>query len=275
MIFRERKSRERGIFKGDLLIELHLYPGNFCNRDCSFCTVLGNPQGWYKEYTPEHLEAALHTLCFHEDATIKFYGGEPTLDFENVIWAIGYLRERGFQGSMVIYSNGIQAKRLIQMMESDPLKRTTASLNYSITTGDGAPRMPRRALQILEEYESQHPGTIAIGHPNILNMGGGIESFMGDSNRVKESSKCPRCYPVLTTKGQFHACPFAVEIDTPHFHLGTLTTSPKQISQNFKAFLNWLDTVHEPFAKEHGLPACTVCWKHLQDLPVPQFETET
>jgi hypothetical protein len=271
MAFQQRISRERGIIEEGKLIELHLYPGNLCNRDCSFCTVLGNPRGWYEKYTQEHLETALKTVCTHEGATIKFYGGEPTLDFESVVWAIHYLRENDFLGSFVIYSNGIQASRLIQIMESDPLNRTTASLNYSITTGNGASRMPKRALQMLEDYEAKHPGTIAIGHPAILDMGGGIKSFKGDKSRPKASSQCPHCYPVLTTKGQFHACPFAVEIEAPHFRLGTLDSMPEQVSQNFKLFLDWLDKVHEPFAIAHNLPACTVCQEHLQDLPTPQF----
>jgi hypothetical protein len=274
MIFKQRVSRERGIMEGDKLIELHLYPGNLCNRECSFCTVLGNPKGWYRKYTSDHLEGVLQTVCTHEGATLKFYGGEPTLDFENVIWAIGYLRERGFRGSFVIYSNGIQATLLIQIMESDPLKRTTASLNYSITTGDGAPPMPRKSLRLLEEYEAKHPGTIAMGHPTILDIGRGFESFQGDSTRPRQSSQCPRCYPVLTTQGQFHACPFAVEIDAPHFQLGPLNSPPERIARNFKIFLNWLDTIHEPYAVKNNLPACTVCQRHLKDLPVPLYLSE-
>ncbi|NJN85289.1 MAG: hypothetical protein HC881_01840 [Leptolyngbyaceae cyanobacterium SL_7_1] len=67
------------------------------------------------------------------------------------------MREQGFEGAIVIYSNGIQADRLLQILASDPLKHTTASLNYSIATGDGAPQMPRQALARLEQYEVEHP----------------------------------------------------------------------------------------------------------------------
>jgi hypothetical protein len=272
MVFKERQSREKGVVEEDRLLELHLYPGNFCNRDCSFCTVFGSPKGWYTEYTAQHLDKVLKAVGLHENAAIKFYGGEPTLNHENVIWAIHYLRERGYQGAVVIYSNAIQTERLLQILESDPIGKTTASLNYSITTGDGAPQMPKRSLQLLETYETEHPHAIAIGHPAVLDSGRGIEPFTGETTRPQESSKCPQCYPVLTTQGQFHACPFAVENKAPHFQLGDLETSPAQISQNFKTFLNWLDTVHEPFAQEQNLSACTVCQKHLQELPVPAFE---
>jgi hypothetical protein len=202
---------------------------------------------------------------------LKFYGGEPTLHPENLIWAIAYLREQGFAGAIVIYSNGIQAERLLQILGSDPLGKTTASLNYSIATGDGAPQLPRHALMLLEQYEIEHPGSIAIGHADIVDSGRGIDPFTGEDTRAKASARCPHCYPVLTTSGKFHACPFAIENQSPHFQLGDVHTDSATISQNFQAFLTWLDTVHEPYALAHNLPACTVCRQHLADLPTPAF----
>jgi hypothetical protein len=268
-MFQERQPRPKGVIEADRLLELHLYPGSLCNRDCSFCTVFGSPKGEYAEYTSVHLDRVLQSVLLDERGTVKFYGGEPTLHFENVIWAIDYLRAHSYQGSIVIYSNGIQAERLLQILDSDPLGKTTASLNYSIATGDGATQMPRKSLELLEAYEMAHLGAIAIGHPDIVDSGRGIDPFTGEETRPQVNSKCPHCYPVLTTTGKFHACPFAVENQSPHFQLGDFQSSPAQISQNFQAFLTWLDTVHEPFAVEHNLPACTVCWKHLQQLPVP------
>jgi hypothetical protein len=271
MIFKERSSRDRGVIDQNRLMELHLYPGNQCNRDCSFCTVFGSPKGNYSEYTKTHLDAVLQTVMLHQQGAIKFYGGEPTLNHENVIWAIDYLRQHNYQGAIVIYSNGIQAERLLQILESDPLQNTTASLNYSITTGDGAPQMPRQSLRRLEQYEIEYPGTIAIGHPDVVDSGRGVEPFSGEATRPKASSHCPHCYPVLTTEGKFHACPFAIENQAPHFQLGTVHSSPETIAHNFQAFFDWLDQVHEPYAAEHQLPACTVCWKHLEQLPTPEF----
>lgn len=271
LIFAERPSRDKGVIEGDRLLELHLYPGNLCNRDCSFCTVFGSLNGQYSEYTREHLDAVLKTLLLTEQGTLKFYGGEPTLNHENIIWAIAYLREHGFKGSIVIYSNGIQAERLLQILESDLFKKTTASLNYSIATGDGAPQMPKKSLQRLERYEQEQKGAIAIGHPDIVDSGRGIDPFTGEPTRPKNNHCCPHCYPVLKTDGTFHACPFAVENASPHFQLGDVTMNADQISQNFQKFFHWLDTVHEPYAIEHDLPACTVCWKHLQELPTPDF----
>lgn len=271
-MFQERKSRPKGVIEHDRLLELHLYPGNLCNRDCSFCTVFGSPQGDYSDYTIEHLDAALQIVMLNTSGTIKFYGGEPTLNPDNIIWAIGYLRQQGFQGEIVIYSNGIQAERLLCILESDPLDNTTASLNYSIATGDGAPQMPHHALQRLQTYEQQYPGKIAIGHPDVVDSGRGVEPFTGETFRPQTNTKCPHCYPVLTTTGAFHACPFAVENRSPHFQLGTLHSSPAEIAHNFQAFLDWLDTVHEPYAIAQDLPACTVCWKALESLPVPAYE---
>jgi len=272
MIFQERPSRAKGVIEGDRLLELHLYPGNQCNRECSFCTVFGSPKGWYVEYTSELLEAALQTVVNHEQGTLKFYGGEPTLHHETIIQAIAYVRERGFQGAIVIYSNGIQAERLLHILKADPLGRTTASLNYSITTGDGAPPMPAQALTQLEAYEQDHPGAIAIGHAAVVDSGRGVDPFVGEESRPQSGPRCPHCYPVLTTTGTFHACPFAVENPSPHFQLGDQHTPPHVIAENFQHFFHWLDTVHEPYAIAHQLPACTVCWQHLEQLPVPDYQ---
>ncbi|MEM1292103.1 MAG: radical SAM protein [Cyanobacteria bacterium P01_H01_bin.162] len=271
MVFKERASRARGVVEDHRLMELHLYPGNQCNRDCDFCTVFGKPQGWYTEYTPEHLDATLDSVMLHAAGTIKFYGGEPTLNHDNVMWAIAYLREHGFQGAIVIYSNGIQADRLLAILASDLLDKTTASLNYSIATGDGAPQMPLSSLRKLEAQERAQPGTIAIGHPDIVDSGRGVDPFTGEETRPKDTHRCPHCYPVLKTDGTFHACPFAVENADPHFQLGSVQDDPKTVTQNFQTFLNWIDTVHEPYAIEHDLPACTVCWKHLEDLAPPTY----
>ena len=272
MAFKERTSRDRGVIEQNRIMELHLYPGNQCNRDCDFCTVFGSPNGWYTDYTTEHLDAVLRTVMLHDLGTVKFYGGEPTLNVDNVVWAIAYLREQGFQGAIVIYSNGIQAQRLLRILTSDPLNQTTASLNYSIATGDGAPQMPKQSLALLEDYERTHPGAIAIGHPDIVDSGRGTDPFSGEETRPQDSHKCPHCYPVLLSSGKFHACPFAVENQAPHFQLGDVNTDPKVIAENFQAFFDWLDTVHEPYAIEHDLPACTVCWKHLDQLPTPNFK---
>ncbi len=269
--FQERPPRDKGVIEANRLMELHLYPGNRCNRDCDFCTVFGSPKGWYFDYQAEHLNAALDTVLLNEQAALKFYGGEPTLNHENVIWAIGYLRQKEYQGAIVIYSNGIQADRLLQILAADPLGKTTASLNYSIATGDGAPAMPKASLEKLQAYEAAHPGTIAIGHPAIVDSGRGVDPFTGEADRPQDSARCPHCYPVLTTAGQFHACPFAIENSSPHFQLGSLDTDAATVTENFRRFLTWLDEVHEPYARAHNLPACTVCWKHLQELPTPDF----
>jgi hypothetical protein len=269
MTFKERQTTPRGVIENHRLLELHLYPGNRCNRECDFCTVFGSAEGWYADYTAEHLDMALATVM--PDGVIKFYGGEPTLNLDNLTWAIAYLRDRGFPGAIVIYSNGILADALLAALASAPLGKTTASLNYSIATGDGAPQMPLSSLRKLEAYEADHGGAIAIGHADIVDSGRGIDPFTGEDSRPKITHRCPHCYPVLKTDGSFHACPFAVENTDPHFQLGTVQDDPETIAQNFQTFLDWLDSVHEPYAVEHDLPACTVCWKHLQALPVPEF----
>jgi hypothetical protein len=271
MTFQPRQTSPRGVIENQRLLELHLYPGNRCNRECDFCTVFGSAEGWYADYTPEHLDAALGTVMLDERGVVKFYGGEPTLSPDNLLWAIAYLRDRGFGGSIVIYSNGIQADHLTAILAADPLGKTTASLNYSIATGDGAPQMPLSSLRKLEAYEAEQPGAIAMGHADIVDSGRGVDPFTGEETRPKSAHRCPHCYPVLKTDGSFHACPFAVENAAPHFQLGTIQDAPEMVADNFQTFLDWIDTVHEPYAIANDQPACTVCWQHLDALPTPEF----
>ena len=131
--------------------------------------------------------------------------------------------------------------------------------------------MPRKSLERLEKYEQEHPGAIAIGHPDVVDSGRGVDPFTGEEERSQESSRCPHCYPVLTTEGKFHACPFAIENQSSHFQLGTVDDDPETVTENFNAFFHWLDTVHQPYAEANQLAACTVCWKHLDELPTPKF----
>ena len=113
------------------LRELYLYDGNFCNRACSWCTVFGSPEGWHQGYTDRVLAAAARAVA--PDGNIKFYGGEPTLHADGLIAAMRSLRDRGFRGLFSIFSNGVRARTLIRMLESDP--RTEGVLNYSIYVG--------------------------------------------------------------------------------------------------------------------------------------------
>ena len=123
------------------LRELYLYDGNFCNRACSWCTVFGSPEGWHQAYSERVLDSAAAAVA--PDGNIKFYGGEPTLHVEGLIEAMRHVRGRGFRGLFTIFSNGVRARALIRVLDSDP--RTEAVLNYSIYLGRDAEPLPERA----------------------------------------------------------------------------------------------------------------------------------
>lgn len=273
----ERRVRpELGVVIDGRVKELLLYPGNFCNRDCAFCTVLGSPKGWYHPFAETHLDQALALVHMGPDGALKFYGGEPTLDVENMTWAIGYLRTRGFEGSFTVFSNGIRDLALVAIVESDPARRVKVALNYSIWTGDGATRVPAAARARLEAYAREHPGVITVGYGDIMDMGGGLAAFDGERDDLQDTfqNDCGRCYPVVTTKGEVHACPFAVEIRDPRFHLGEVGGDPRRAVKNFEAFFRWIDDALVPYARAEGLAPCTVCRTRLAHLPTPAFEVE-
>jgi hypothetical protein len=89
-----------------------------------------------------------------------------------------------------------------------------------------------------------------------------------------------RCFPVLTTKGQFHACPFAAEIDSPHYDLGRigtesksgrLGTEPDRVFENYRRFRKWADETLDPAATARGISSCEMCHKFVALLPVPDY----
>jgi MoaA/NifB/PqqE/SkfB family radical SAM enzyme len=254
------------------LRELHLYEGNFCNRTCSWCTIHGSPDGWYQPYTPAVLDRALGTLA--ADGNLKFYGGEPTLHTPEIVDAIRYCRERGFAGLVTIFSNGVQADKLITILDSDP--RTEAVLNYSIFHGRDAEPLPSVAKARLEAWAAAHRGRLFKGYKVLFHAGGGAaEAFARDREAEYHgmSNGCVRCFPVLTTRGRFHACPFAAEIDAPHFDLGGAGNDPSVVHENYRRFLRWVDETLDPAARERGVSSCEMCHRHLRELEPAAFAT--
>ncbi len=253
------------------LRELHLYEGNFCNRTCEWCTVNGSPKGWRQRYTPAVLDQAVFTIA--HDGNLKFYGGEPTLHADEVIESIRYVREKGFVGLVTIYSNGVKADSLIRILESDA--RSEAVLNYSIYNGRDAAPLPQHAKNRLEEWAAANPARIFKGYKVLFHAGSGA-GLKYDRDREAEfhgmGGGCMRCFPVLTTKRQFLACPFAAEIDSPHYRLGGVGTFPAKVLPNYRKFRDWVDEKLDPAARARGITSCEMCHKHVKELPVPDYE---
>jgi len=254
------------------LRELHLYEGNFCNRTCSWCTINGSPDGWYRNYTPALLDQALATVA--QDGNIKFYGGEPTLHSKAIIDAMAYLRRRDFRGLFTIFSNGVKAERLIEILDSDV--RSEAVLNYSIYHGRDAEPLPPHAKQRLEDWARANPNRMFQGYKVLFHAGAGTDGVY-DRDREADyhglGTGCVRCFPVLTSQGRFHACPFAAEIDAPHYDLGRVGTDPAVVFRNYRTFRDWIDDVLDPAARTRGVSSCEMCHRHLADLPIPDFES--
>lgn len=272
--------------------DFHLYTGSQCNRKCDFCIVSGRPDGWYAALTETVLDAALQVV--ESDSTVKFYGGEPTIDAENLIWAMSYLREKGFNGWFTIFSNGVLAERVIEILAAD--EKSDVVLNYSILHGEDAEPIPPKSLEILQRFAAANPERIYSSHAGVFPFGRGVEfvqkvgeqhviermhtSFdkkieigeMDQETAQKTEEKgfraCPRCRPVLRSDGQFHACPFAVESNSDHYNLGKLgETKEAEVLENFQSFLDWVDDVLEPEAERLKIHPCLVCTHKLENLP--------
>jgi hypothetical protein len=253
------------------LRELHLYEGNFCNRTCTWCTIHGSPDGWYENYSRATLDQAFASIA--TDGNVKFYGGEPTLHAAAIIDAMRYLRAKGFAGLFTIFSNGVKAERLIEILDSDD--RSEAVLNYSIYHGRDAEPLPLHARQKLEDWARVHPNRMFQGYKILFHAGAGAEHVY-DRDREADfhglGNGCVRCFPVLTSKGQFHACPFATELDAPHYDLGSVGAAPDEVFRRYRKFRQWIDTVLDPTARARGISSCEMCHRHIGELPAPQFE---
>ena len=252
------------------LRELYLYEGNFCNRTCAWCTINGSPAGTYHPYRSAVLDQAVAAIA--ADGNLKFYGGEPTLHAGDVIDAIGYVRRKGFRGLISIYSNGVKAGALIRILESDP--RSEAVLNYSIYHGRGAEALGEQAKAELENWAAAHPGRLFQGYKVLFHAGAGA-AMAYDRDREAGyhgmGTGCVRCFPVLTTAGRFRACPFAAEIDSPHYDLGRVGSDPGRVFENYRRFRQWADDTLDPAARARGISSCEMCHRHLAELRVPDY----
>lgn len=263
--FSDRPSQGKwhGVQDDGLLPEVHLYDGSLCNRACAFCCVAGSPQGWQMSFDTAALELALSVVSPH--GKIKFYGGEPTIHAENVIWAASYLRERGFLGSFRLYTNGVLAERVIQIL--DAVDGLDVVLNYSILHARGADALPAKALEKLLKYPE---GRIFSSHAELHDTGVAPEAPDASLGAPNEQG-CPHCHPVVRSDGQLHGCPFAVEIQTPHFDIGHVGDAPERLLARFKAHVQWQTDVVEAEARRRGCTACEVCKHHIHELPLPEF----
>lgn len=258
------------------LDELHLYHGSRCNRACAFCCVFGDPRGTHIPFHDEMLQAAVHTVARH--GSLKIYGGEPTMDVKNLLWALRRLRVLGFEGAITIFSNGLKPKVLTDALGMDPGVRVV--LNYAIATGTGEEPLPPHALACLCAYHAVKPGRIFLSHDFVVPLGrqperpgvtwnerlGGSDTPM-DAGETQPLVGCFRCYPTLTTAGRFHACPFAVEYNRPHFVLGDTGTPPEIVRLRFARFLRWIDECLMPEAERQGRNACAVCAGSAAPIP--------
>lgn len=253
----------------DRLREIHLYDGNFCNRDCSFCTVFGSPSGWYREYGDEVVDEALRQVA--PDGNVKFYGGEPTLHVESILRAMRRMREGGFTGLFTIYSNGVRARRLIEILEADP--RSEAVLNYSIYVGRDAEPLPDHAREALEAWSTANPMRIFSGYKPLYRAGAAADAVLDEDRDGAfhgHDGGCLLCFPVLRSTGEIHACPFAVENPAPHFRLGGLGSDPAAVLARWRGFRSWARDVLDPEARARGLTSCELCSRDVGSLPLPR-----
>lgn len=252
------------------LPEAMLYFGNDCNRDCYFCCVEAKPGGSFVAYQAGQVGRMLELI--RPDARLKLYGGEPTLYHTHLIEVIHVLRSGGYVGRLTVFSNGIQADRLIEMLEADPPTErhpgTDAYLNYAIWHGRGVQPIPHGRRAKLLQYASVHPGRLFLSHEDIIPVGGAEDvpagpvpaGLAGPAAAIPDfGGRCARCFPTLKSDGTIHACAFAAEERAGQFDLGRLGDPATRVAARHRAFLEWVETVLEPAARAAGQAPCAIC----------------
>jgi hypothetical protein len=204
---------------------------------------------------------------------------------------VAYLRAGGFRGWITYFTNGVQADRVIALLDADD--RSEAVLNYSILHGQGAEPLPPGARRRLEAYARRRPGVLFTSHPDLIpvgpgatflaSLGDGANGRVGDGAKTQElpsrpgpplrggaphspssprpafHGACPRCPPVLTSRGLLHACPFAVELDREQYRLGTGDEAAAHGFARWLRFRDWIGATVEPQAAHHKRHPCAVC----------------
>jgi hypothetical protein len=251
--------------------EVLLYFGNACNRECAFCCVDGRPGGSYRPFTRSAVRSIFERI--RPDARVKLYGGEPTLYHNHLINVVRALRAGGYVGRLTIFSNGIQAARLIAMLDADPATDlhpgSDAYLNHLIWLGRGADPIPEGRRRALLTWAAVHPGRLFLGHEDILPVGGAAAAATRDgalSDAPDFAGRCARCYPTFRSDGTVHACAFAAEVRSPQYDLGTLDDTAEQIAERRAQFLQFIEQVVEPEAALRAVSPCRVCLDHARTI---------
>jgi len=254
-----------------------LYFGNRCSRDCYFCCVEGSPEGEFIPFEPEGVEQILEILAPH--GRIKLYGGEPTLHHRHCIELVRRLRLQGYVGRLTIFSNGIQADRLIQMLEADPPTEghpgSDTYLNHFIWHGIGVPSIPESRRQQILAWAEAHPGRVWLSHEDVVPVGAAEkpENQLPLLGRTPDfGGRCARCFPTLRSDGRIHACAFAAEVQAPQYDLGRMGDSAQAVSDRYRSFMTWVDEVLEPEAANRSESPCVTClrWARSGNGPLPE-----
>jgi len=203
---------------------------------------------------------------------VKLYGGEPTLHHRHLIEVLETLRGMGYRGRWTVFSNGVQAGRLVEMLEADPPCEkhagSDAYLNYRIWHGLGVEPIPEGRRRTLEHWGRENPGRLWLSHEDVLPVGGGegaAPTPLPDTGDLPDfAGACARCWPTVRSDGRLHACAFAAEVESPLYDLGHAEDEPARVAKRHADFLRWIEETLEPEARARGEAPCTTCLRRAR-----------
>ena len=108
------------------------------------------------------------------------------------------------------------------------------------------------------------------GYKVLYRVGAGVDQVF-DRDREADYhalAGCVLCFPVLKSTGEFHACPFAVESDAPHYRLGDARHAARGGLRELPALPDLgAPPCSIPPRATAGITSCEMCQRHVTELP--------
>lgn len=162
--------------------DISIYPSFVCNQRCVYCRIdKDTPQ---ELTTPESIGKFIATLPLAEKVTIRFFGGEPTMEVARIKAIAKQLvkvqRKVETQFSCVTYSNGTDADALLELLDNKILVPestkiswdgvTTCQTTRPTTDGVTDEQLKANVVKIGQRYGNRLGLVHAIHPMNIHNL---------------------------------------------------------------------------------------------------------
>ena len=196
-------------------LSIWFHINNQCNLRCTYCYVSKTPKKMSKEIAKKAVDKIIFSAKKHgfKDITFKFAGGEPLLEFKQVLDTVNYARDLAKKNNInigfVIISNGVLlTDKICQLIKKNKLKLAISldglgkyhDQTRIFANGLGTFKYVEKGINNLLKYKIPFNVIITISSKNIDNIPGltkyllknrinFIFNFFRENPNVKEELK--------------------------------------------------------------------------------------